>query len=93
MIAMLTAASLAGLAAHPAMGGQSPEEMATRAVSLALATAKRLEEIDEENERAETISLRVDDTISRAVDDLLERVGALETSLGVNDATPTHEGG
>ena len=90
---MLTTAALCGLAAHPAMGGNSADDIVKRAVDLATATAKELESRfdfagpDSGPGRSEPIELRVDDEIARVVNDLVERVGALETSLGVNEPT------
>lgn len=83
------AAALAGLAAHPAEGLRTPEDMAARAVALGCATAKRLEEAEDREpisdrhpeNRGESIRLTVDDTIARAMSDLVERVGALESAL------------
>ena len=75
------AAALAGLAAHPSQHMSAPEDIASRAVAIGFATAKHLADSeDREDFRDEqTINLRVDDTIARAVSDLIERVGALES--------------
>jgi hypothetical protein len=98
--APFVAAALAGLSAHPSEGMRSPEDMAARAVALGCATAKRLEESEDvepdsdrrpEPMRGESIELRVDDEISRVVNDLVERVGALESELGVDLPEPKGE--
>lgn len=83
------AAALAGLAAHPSESTRTPEETAARAVALGFAVAKHIGGSDDDDEpdsergplRGETINLRVDDTIARAMSDLVERVGALEAEL------------
>ncbi|MEI8257396.1 MAG: hypothetical protein WCJ30_17105 [Deltaproteobacteria bacterium] len=96
------AAALAGLAAHPAEGMRAAEDIAARAVALGFAVAKHLDESEDiadgddfdptsdrhpDNRRA-GMSASTSELQARALQDLTERVGALETELGSSVSSP-----